>query len=115
MAEVFNTVKGQFNRLIISTSLITLGAAFVVFSYGTFAFGLMFPHIMADFNSDLGSHRAAAMFRERIYRSNPTVHNLYMTLDAFIRSGNNKKVIIYSELMFDEENYHAYIDQRNKQ
>jgi len=90
-------------QLIVKTSAITFCIAFVTFSYGIAAFGLIFPRAMAKFCDTLGAENAAGMYYERVYNRDKTPENLYMVVDRYIMAQNYKKVVTYGSKFLDLE------------
>ena len=92
------------NKIILNTAIHGLVWTAVVFSYGLGLFAVIFPGTMAKFYDTVGDKRLSAMYYERVYDRNPSAKNLFFVLEKYISAGNYKKVIKYSEKLFNVDN-----------
>jgi len=86
---------------ILRPAFVTLVAFVAVLGYGVALFGWLFPSTMMSFCGKIGADNAVAMYAERQYNANKTRENLYTALDAHIITKNHKKVITYTDKMFE--------------
>lgn len=101
-------------KLILKTSLITLGVivflAIILFCVNIFCF----PAKVADFLQDLGMRTFASDLYYKEYEKNRDIEYLAKSLNLKIEVGHNAGIVSLSEEFFANESYAEYISNLNK-
>lgn len=94
-------MKKKIVKVSVITLLITLGVYFMVLSVVT----LCFPSKTAEFYSSMGLDKTACRLYEVSYKRKPSVNKLKKVIDYSYLTKNDKKLVKYSDLLFEDEDF----------
>ena len=100
--------KQKLTWFIVRTALTTLVCLLMIFSYSIALFGFIFPAPMVRMSDGMGLARSAAMYQEIVYRRDPTLDNLYSTINRHIAVGSSRasRIIALTEIALQEVEPH---------